>query len=191
DYHGLRHFSKFAPKGYFCVGSTTDNSDLVCTSFVSPDGNKATIVVINKGGNHAVKVNAPFTNCTARLTMTATSKDERSKDYGVIDLANEIEMPKMSIATITFENNGSLDDVKQYTVDETFIATFANDNLQIITSEAANANIEVWDVTGKVWVNKAIDLNAGVNTVEANIPSGVYFVKVSANGKQSVVKCVK
>jgi len=191
DYHGLRHFSKFAPKGYFCVGSTTDNSDLVCTSFVSPDGNKATIVVINKGGNHAVKVNVPFTNCTARLTMTATSKDERSKDYGVIDLANEIEMPKMSIATITFENNGSLDDVKQYTADETFIATFANDNLQIITSEAANANVEVWDVTGKVWMKDSVSLNAGVNTVETNIPSGVYFVKVTANGKQSVVKCVK
>ena len=147
--------------------------------------------MINKGGNHAVKVNAPFTNCTARLTMTATSKDERSKDYGDIDLANEIEMPKMSIATITFENKGEAQGVKQKTNDNTFTATFANDNLQIITSEAANANVELWDVTGKVWVNKAIDLNAGVNTVETNIPSGVYFVKVSANGKQSVVKCVK
>ena len=100
-------------------------------------------------------------------------------------------MPKMSIATITFENNGSLDDVKQYTADETFIATFANDNLQIITSEAANANVEVWDVTGKVWMKDSVSLNAGVNTVETNIPSGVYFVKVTANGKQSVVKCVK
>ena len=109
----------------------------------------------------------------------------------MIDLANEIEMPKMSIATITFENKGSLNDVKQYTADETFTATFANDNLQIITSEAANANVEVWDVTGKVWINKAIDLNAGVNTIETNIPSGVYFVKVIANGKQSVVKCIK
>ena len=100
-------------------------------------------------------------------------------------------MPKMSIATITFENNGSLDDVKQYTVDETFIATFANDNLQIISSEQADATVEVWDVTGKVWMKKAVSLNAGVNTVEANLPSAVYFVKVIANGKQTVVKCMK
>lgn len=191
DYHGLRHFSKFAPKGYFCVGSTTDNADLVVTSFVSPDGNKATIVVINKGSNHAVKVNAPFEKCTARLTMTATSKDERSKDYGVIDLADEIEMPKMSIATITMENSGDANCVKQNVADDAFNAMFANGNLQIISSEQTDATVEVWDVTGKVWINKAIALNAGVNTVEANVPSAVYFVKVIANGKQSVVKCIK
>lgn len=191
DYHGLRHFSKFVPKGYICVGSTTDNSDLVCTSFVSPDGKKATIVVINKGNNHAVKVNSPFESSVARLTMTATSKDERSKDYGVINLDDEIQMPKMSIATITFENNGSPDCVKQNSADNTIIASFANGNLQIIATEPADATVEVWDVTGKVWIDKAISLNAGVNTVEANLPSAVYFVKVIANGKQTVVKCIK
>lgn len=123
--------------------------------------------------------------------MTATSKDERSKDYGVINLDEEIQMPKMSIATITFESNGSLDCVKQSEVNNTFNAMFAGDNLQVIAAEQADATVEVWDVTGKVWINKAIALNAGVNTVEANIPSGVYFIKVIANGKQSVVKCIK
>ena len=60
-----------------------------------------------------------------------------------------------------------------------------------MASESADAAVEVWDVTGKVWVDKAISLNAGVNTVEANLPSAVYFVKVIANGKQTVVKCIK
>ena len=77
------------------------------------------------------------------------------------------------------------------TADGAFNAMFANDNLQIISSEQADATVEVWDVTGKVWINKAISLNAGVNKVEANLPSAVYFVKVIANGKQSVVKCIK
>ena len=100
-------------------------------------------------------------------------------------------MPKMSIATITFEDNGEAQSVKQNTADDAFNAMFANDNLQIISSKQADATVEVWDVTGKVWINKAISLNAGVNTVEANLPSAVYFVKVIANGKQSVVKCIK
>ena len=147
--------------------------------------------MINKGNNHAVKVNSPFESSVARLTMTATSKDERSKDYGVINLDDEIQMPKMSIATITFENNGSPDCVKQNSADNTIIASFANGNLQIIATEPADATVEVWDVTGKVWIDKAISLNARVNTVEANLPSAVYFVKVIANGKQTVVKCIK
>ena len=73
--------------------------------------------MINKGNNHAVKVNSPFESSVARLTMTATSKDERSKDYGVINLDDEIQMPKMSIATITFEDNGEAQSVKQNTSD--------------------------------------------------------------------------
>ncbi len=191
DYHGLRHFSKFVPKGYICVGSTTDNPDLVVTSFVSPDGEKATIVIINKGNNHAVKVNSPFENSTARLTMTATSKDERSKDYGIIDLNDEIEMPKMSIATVTFENKGGYDCVKQSIADNSIMASFSDDNLQIIAAESADSNVEVWDVTGRVWMNKAMSLSAGANTININVPSGVYFIKVVANGKQSVAKCIK
>ena len=66
-------------------------------------------------------------------------------------------------------------------------------NLEINASQASNANVTIYNITGQVVAEQNISVSTGINSRSINVEnlnSGIYFVTVSANGFQETMKFV-
>ncbi len=103
----------------------------------------------------------------------------------IISIGNSIQIPMVASIT-TAVNNLSSDHVKTFIADNDIVAQF---NLSK-TSEVA---LSVYNVNGMLISKDVRTISAGKNqfTLNANLSSGVYFVKTSIDGKITTAKLVK
>lgn len=99
-YYAVRHFSKWIEPGWQRVDATAGSALIQTSAFVSPDGTRATLVLLNTDTfEHGVTVDpGTFTAATTAVYRTSGT-GERTADVG--PLAGAITMPGRSIVTVT------------------------------------------------------------------------------------------
>ncbi len=105
EYHGLRHFSKFVPRGWVYIASSSSNSDVVCSSFKSPTDDAYTVVLINKGSSeHAAKLSFPVSAPeSGKIIQSVPNSGIYSQEKGKYTSGEKISLPSYSITTITLK----------------------------------------------------------------------------------------
>lgn len=99
-YYAVRHFSKWIGVGWQRVAVATTSSFVNSSAFVSPDGEQATIVLLNTDVNpHVVTIDAgAFTFASSAIYRTSGT-DERTSPIGPVD--GPLMMPGRSLVTVT------------------------------------------------------------------------------------------
>jgi len=98
-YYLIKHFSKHIDVGYHRVGTSSSNSSLVTTAFISPDNSKITIVVVNSGAQAKVYFEATgktFSSISADQSMSGSSY----KPVTITSPTKSITLPANSITTV-------------------------------------------------------------------------------------------
>ena len=100
-YYLIKHFSKNIDNGYHRVETSSSNSSLIATAFISPDNSKMTIVAVNSGATQA-KVYFEATGKTIS-NMSANQSTAGSSYYKSVTITSptkSILLPAKSITTV-------------------------------------------------------------------------------------------
>jgi len=163
--------SELNNKGFY-VERSVDGSDFVSFGFVKGNGNSNKLLAYT-----AVDVNA-FENA------------------GVNTLYYRLRQ-------VDFDGTETLSDIRKVEQKETLnnqVSLFPNPftevvSVQIVSSEATTASIEVIDMNGRSVTQFATSLQAGLQHIPLNdmhkLQAGVYFIKVSTSQKTEVIKAIK
>jgi glucuronoarabinoxylan endo-1,4-beta-xylanase len=102
DYYALKHFSSSVSKGYARVGTTSSSSNLRATAFLSPDGTKLAVVILNVGPT-ADTVALAFAGFTASSVVGYQSVDGSFyQRLGSLSASGTVALPTLSVTTLEF-----------------------------------------------------------------------------------------
>jgi glucuronoarabinoxylan endo-1,4-beta-xylanase len=102
DYYAVQHFAKGIGTGWTRVDTSSTETVVPASAFLSPDGTKLTLVLLNTdGADHQVTI-APgsFAGATSAV-FRSSGTAERYAALGALDAAGSFDMPSRSIATVT------------------------------------------------------------------------------------------
>lgn len=119
------------------------------------------------------------------LNVTMNAPETAPGMKRIISIGNSIQIPMVATITTGVNNleNGSL---KTYLVGNDVIAQFG-------LAKSSNVNMSVYGINGSLIASEIRNLNAGTQQmiIKANLPAGVYFVKVNIDGEITTTKLVK
>lgn len=101
DYYAVQHFAKNTGTGWTRVDTSSTETVITSSAFLSPDGTRLTLVLINTdGADHQVTI-APraFTGATSAV-YRSSGTTERHAAIGPLDAAGSFDMPSRSVATV-------------------------------------------------------------------------------------------
>ncbi len=102
DYYALKHFSSSVSKGYLRVGTTSSSSNLRATAFLSPDGAKLAVVVLNVGSSADTAALA-FAGFSASSVVGYQSVDGNFyQRLGSLSVSGTVALPALSVTTLEF-----------------------------------------------------------------------------------------
>ena len=101
-YYALKHFAKWIDGGWQRIAVTPASFVIRASAFVSPDGQSATLVLLNTDtAEHTVTLDpGTFAFGTSQVYRTSGT-DERTAPLGPLPTGNVIDMPGRSLATAT------------------------------------------------------------------------------------------
>jgi glucuronoarabinoxylan endo-1,4-beta-xylanase len=104
QYYSLKHYARFTDPGYVRIGARADSSDLKVSAFLSPTGDRLTVVLLNIGptrvdsrldpGGFSVKSTAVY------RTTYRPGKSEVWVDLGSVPATGVVPLPPRSVATV-------------------------------------------------------------------------------------------
>jgi glucuronoarabinoxylan endo-1,4-beta-xylanase len=100
SYYALKHYSRWIDTGWTRVGATTSSAALKASAFVSPDGRKTTVVLLNTGTTtlNVALATGTWTFASSDIFRTAGNAD-RTREIGPLSSGGILELPPRSIAT--------------------------------------------------------------------------------------------
>jgi O-glycosyl hydrolase len=99
-YYLIKHFSKNIDAGYHRVEAASSNTSLHTSAFISPDGKKITLIIINNG-SVAEDINLAITGKTIASVSADQSKEgEYYKPVNSTSPADPISLPAKTITTV-------------------------------------------------------------------------------------------
>ncbi len=100
-YYAVRHFAKWIDTGWQRIAATATASVIRASAFMSPDGQSATVVLLNTDdAEHSVTIDpGTFTFGTSAIYRTSGT-DERTAAVGPLTDGATLDMPARSIATV-------------------------------------------------------------------------------------------
>jgi len=100
DYYAVQHFAKGIATGWTRVGAAASDGSLVTSAFLSPDGTKLTLVLINIGGDDQVTVDpGAFVGATSSV-YRSSGMSERFAALGPLDQTGGFLLPAGAVATV-------------------------------------------------------------------------------------------
>lgn len=110
DYYAIRHFSQFIRPGYTRIGTKSGTNDLRTSAYISKDGSKMAIVLINRSKDKLpVQLNGKGYTINKSniyqsvLGETCTSEKGLYQNIGSLDKNNALTLPGMSVTTIDID----------------------------------------------------------------------------------------
>jgi glucuronoarabinoxylan endo-1,4-beta-xylanase len=101
DYYAVQHFAKGIATGWTRVGATPSAGSLLTSAFLSPDGTRLTLVLINTSASDYQVTIAPGTFAgTTSAIYRSSGITERYAALGPLDATGTFSMPPASIATV-------------------------------------------------------------------------------------------
>jgi glucuronoarabinoxylan endo-1,4-beta-xylanase len=101
DYYAVQHFAKGIATGWTRVGATASTAPLLVSAFLSPDGTRLTLVLVNTSSSDYQVTIAPGTFAgTTSNVYRSSGMTERYAALGPLDAAGSLSMPAASVATV-------------------------------------------------------------------------------------------
>ncbi len=105
NYYAFKHFSKNITPGYVRIGATSSNTNLRTSAFLSPDGSKLAIVVLNVASNDESATFA-FTGFNAASAVGYQSVDSHFyQPLRSLTPTSSITLPAKSVTTIEYSKS--------------------------------------------------------------------------------------
>jgi glucuronoarabinoxylan endo-1,4-beta-xylanase len=102
SYYAVRHFAKWIDVGWQRIGATPGAAVIHAAAFASPDGQNATIVLLNSdSAEHTVTLDTGAFAYGTSMIYRTSGTDERTAPLGALPAGNVIDMPARSIVTLT------------------------------------------------------------------------------------------
>ena len=107
-YYVLQQFSKFILPGYVRVATTSDNSGVSTTAFISPDQKTLTMVLINNSGSDTTAALnlTGFNAAASAIYCTEPSGTDEFTYVGSLGSGNTVDLPNQSIVTVVVSSTG-------------------------------------------------------------------------------------
>lgn len=106
DYHALRHYSKFIPRGWKNIDAQTSNLDLIVSAFKSPDDDGYTVVLVNRmNHDETVNLNLAPQGMNATVVVSQPLENIYSQTVGVYPALPSLNAPANSIITIAYRKS--------------------------------------------------------------------------------------
>jgi glucuronoarabinoxylan endo-1,4-beta-xylanase len=106
QYYSVRHYARFTDPGDVRVGAKSDAPDKIrASAFVSPGGDRLTLIVINSGDQAAdVKVDGAGggTSAVYRTTYRPPKSSERWNPLGALPANGVVQLPGRAAATVVW-----------------------------------------------------------------------------------------
>jgi len=101
-YYALKHFARWTDPGWVRVEATSSVSAVRVSAFVSPDGSRLTLVLLNTGAkDHAIAV-SPGAFPFGSLAIYRSSGDTERTASVTLENDGSLLLPSRSIATLTY-----------------------------------------------------------------------------------------
>lgn len=101
-YYALKHFARWTDPGWVRVDATSSVSAVRSSAFVSPDGGRLTLVLLNTSANdHTIAVN-PGDFQFGTLAIYRSSGDSERTTSVAMESDGRLRLPSRSIATLTY-----------------------------------------------------------------------------------------
>jgi O-glycosyl hydrolase len=108
QYYSLRHYARFTDPGDVRVGAKSDVVKVRASAFVSPAGDRLTVVIINAGEQPAdARVDLggfPAASSAVYRTVYRPGKSETWKELGGLPATRVVPLPGRSIATVVLRS---------------------------------------------------------------------------------------
>lgn len=102
DYYAVQHFAKLTGTGWTRVETSATESVIASSAFLSPDGARLTLVLVNTdGADHQVTIAPGSFTAPTSAVYRSSGTTERFAAVGPLDAAGSLDMPPRSVATVT------------------------------------------------------------------------------------------
>lgn len=200
-YFVLKHFANLVKKGYKVMGSNTILPNAIAGAFISPDGSRVVLQILNEGAAKTISIDAP--SGTTGITHYITSNDVAEE----FTLTNDItftqgdelinlNMPAMSMHSIVYDIDSSLSISENMSAVFAKVKLYPNPASNEITMEfpvSGNYNLSVYHLNGAKVFDAQVT-NSSSHKLDINrLASGFYFVKIDSDieGLNSTLKFIK
>lgn len=102
-YHLIKHFSRNIDAGYHRVETTSSKSSLNASAFLSPDGKKVTLVIINAGATNENIQTTVTGKTVSSLTIVQSKENSYYKAVTLAAPTELIPLPTKSVTTVVLE----------------------------------------------------------------------------------------
>jgi O-glycosyl hydrolase len=110
QYYSLKHYARFTDPGYVRVGARSDAGDIRVSAFLSPAGDRLTVVVLNAGSQRMlVRLDPggfPVQSSASYRTTYRPGKSEVWEDLGALPPTRVVSLPSRSVATVVLTGRG-------------------------------------------------------------------------------------
>jgi glucuronoarabinoxylan endo-1,4-beta-xylanase len=104
-FHLIKHFAKNIDAGYDRIETTSPNSSLLTSAFISPDGKKITLIIVNSGSG----TDAPQITVAGKTIASLSAVQSKEGSYYKALAADSpddiIQVPAQSITTLVININ--------------------------------------------------------------------------------------
>jgi glucuronoarabinoxylan endo-1,4-beta-xylanase len=101
-YYALKHFARWTDPGWVRVEATSSLAAVRASAFLSPDGTRLTLVLVNTGGrDHWATVSPGFFSSSSLAVYRSSGASERTASVAP-EPDGRIFLPPRSIATLTY-----------------------------------------------------------------------------------------
>jgi glucuronoarabinoxylan endo-1,4-beta-xylanase len=104
-FHLIKHFSKNIDAGYDRIETTSPNGSLLTSAFMSPDGKKITLIIINSGSASDAPLVTVAGKTIASLSAVQSKEGSYYKTLTVDSADDTIQVPAQSITTVVININ--------------------------------------------------------------------------------------
>lgn len=103
-YWAMKHFSAFTGPGYVRVDTTTSDPAVKMSAFISPNGRKLCVVVLNTSPTQQAIFHLNLSGFRARRSvMYRTDKTEHWAGLGALPADRRLDLPPQSIVTVALD----------------------------------------------------------------------------------------
>jgi O-glycosyl hydrolase len=104
-YYAFKNYSAFVDSGWQRVDASTDSSYLKVSAYISPDGDKMSVVIINTAKSE-ISLETSFKGFSvSKGEVYRTSETEECDNVGGYDKVKPLKLPAKSITTLTLSGS--------------------------------------------------------------------------------------
>ena len=200
-YFVMKHFANLVKKGFKLVTSSTNIENVMVGGFISPDGSKFVLQILNEGETRDVTLDVPKGTLDVSHYLTSNAEADAFSltndiTFNQGDEEITLNMPSMSMHSIVYDIDSSLSTAENRSTNILKAKLFpnpANQEITITFGGSGDYQLSVYQLNGvKVLGSQSVSAPSGKLDI-SRLSSGLYFVKINSKerGLHGTLKFIK